>query len=121
MKRRAGPLETVWVEVPEDALDAYEAALSSACATVGFFLADEERRVWRVEGVRDLAAGEDGVTPALALAGQPAPSTLAGRTTFRFVRSVVAMHVISICEPPGIQSTNTVAQAGSLPAAKNSR
>ena len=37
MRRRAGPLETVWVVVGEGALDAYEAALSSVCETVGFF------------------------------------------------------------------------------------
>ena len=53
------------MEVPEPALEAYEAALSSACDTVGFFL-DEDRRVWRVEGVRDV--GEDGGALAAALA-----------------------------------------------------
>ena len=68
MRRRAGPLETVFVEVPEAALDAYEAALSTACETVGFFLADEEARTWRVEGVRDAGAGEDALRGALALA-----------------------------------------------------
>ena len=36
-QRHAVPLETVSVDVPEAALEAYEAALSSACATVGFF------------------------------------------------------------------------------------
>ena len=68
MRRRAGPLETVFVEVPEAALDAYEAALATACETVGFFLADEEARTWRVEGVRDAGAGEDALRGALALA-----------------------------------------------------
>lgn len=68
MRRRAGPLETVFVEVPEAALDAYEAALSTACETVGFFLVDEEARTWRVEGVRDAGAGEDALRGALALA-----------------------------------------------------
>lgn len=68
MKRHAGPLETVSVEVPEHALDAYEAALSTACETVGFFLADEDHRIWRVEGVRDLAADDAGLHAALALA-----------------------------------------------------
>ena len=67
MRRRAGPLETVSVEVPEHALEPYEAALSSACSTVGFFLADEDKRIWRVEGVRDVT--EDGaLADALALA-----------------------------------------------------
>lgn len=55
MRRRAGPLETLWVEVPEHALDAYEAAMATACGTVGFFLIDEDVRTWRVEGVRDVA------------------------------------------------------------------
>ena len=58
MRRRAGPLETVFVEIPEHALEAYEAAFDSACDTIGFFLADEDARTWRVEGVRD-ADGDD--------------------------------------------------------------
>ncbi len=61
-------LETVWVEVPEDALDAYEAALGTACRTVGFFFADEAARIWRVEGVKETGAGEAALTGALALA-----------------------------------------------------
>ena len=69
MKRRAGPLETVWLEVPEQALEPYEAALSAACSTVGFFLADEDRRIWRVEGVRDVVAEDGTLQAALALAG----------------------------------------------------
>lgn len=68
MKRRAGPLETVFVEVPEAALDAYEAALATVCETVGFFLADEDARTWRIEGVRDAGAGEGTLAGALALA-----------------------------------------------------
>jgi ribosomal protein L11 methyltransferase len=56
-RRRAGPLETVFVTVPEVALDAYEAAFDACCETVGFFLADEDARTWRVEGVR--TAGDD--------------------------------------------------------------
>ena len=42
-------LETVSVEVPEAALEAYEAALSNVCATVGFFR-DTRPAIWRVEG-----------------------------------------------------------------------
>lgn len=68
MRRRAGPLETVFVEVPDTALEAYEAALSTVCATVGFFFADEDRGIWRVEGVRDAGAGEDRLDDALAIA-----------------------------------------------------
>ncbi len=68
MRRRAGPLETVWVEVPATVLEAFEAAVSQACDTVGFFLADEEREIWRVEGVRDVADDEQLLLGALAIA-----------------------------------------------------
>ncbi len=68
MRRRAGPLETVFVEVPDAAVEAYEAALGTVCATVGFFFADEERGIWRVEGVRDTGADEARLQDALALA-----------------------------------------------------
>lgn len=69
MRRWAGALETVWLEVPEPALEAYEAALAGACDTVGFFLADEERRIWRVEGVREVAAPQERLLSNLAVAG----------------------------------------------------
>ena len=73
MKRRPGPLETLSVEVPEPALDAYEAALATVCDTIGFFLADEDARIWRIEGVRDMGAADagaaaDALQGALALA-----------------------------------------------------
>lgn len=68
MRRRAGPLETVWVEVPDDAVEAYEAALSSVCETVGFFFADEARGIWRVEGVRDAGGDDARLQDALVLA-----------------------------------------------------
>ncbi len=68
MRRRAGPLETLSVEVPEPALEAYESALSTVCETIGFFLADEDARIWRIEGVRDVGAGDDALQGALALA-----------------------------------------------------
>ena len=68
MRRHAVPLETVFVEVPDAAVEAYEAALGTVCATVGFFFADEERGIWRVEGVRDAGADEARLQDALALA-----------------------------------------------------
>ena len=68
MRRHAGPLETVFVEVPDAAVEAYEAALSTVCATVGFFFADEERGIWRVEGVRDAGSHEARLLDALAIA-----------------------------------------------------
>jgi ribosomal protein L11 methyltransferase len=50
--RQATPLETVFVVVPGEAADAYEAALSAVCSAVGLFLADESIGTWRVEGVK---------------------------------------------------------------------
>jgi ribosomal protein L11 methyltransferase len=65
--RHATALETVSVTVPPDALEAYEAALSQACGTVGFFH-DEDRRLWTIEGVKDRGANEAALSGALALA-----------------------------------------------------
>ena len=65
--RHATQLETVSVTVPEDALEAYEAALATACGTVGFFL-DESTGLWTLEGVRDQGAGDADLTAAFALA-----------------------------------------------------
>ena len=52
-------LETVAVDVPEEAVAAYEAALRTACGTVGFFR-DEASGLWRVEGVKDAGRGRGG-------------------------------------------------------------
>jgi ribosomal protein L11 methyltransferase len=60
-------LETVSVEVPEHALEAYEAALGSVCASVGFFR-DDATGTWRVEGVRQTGTGEAELAAGLALA-----------------------------------------------------
>lgn len=66
-RRHATPLETVSVTVPEDALETYEAALNSACDTVGFFR-DNLTGDWRVEGVKPVGANEPELTAALMLA-----------------------------------------------------
>ncbi len=68
MKHAPPALEMVWVEVPERALELYEAALESACASVGFFL-DEATNTWRVEGVKAAGANEPALANALVLAG----------------------------------------------------
>ena len=68
MKGPAGQLETVFVDVPEPARDAYEVALASTCRSVGLFH-DEARGLWRVEGVKDAGAGDGMLDLALALAG----------------------------------------------------
>ena len=61
-------LETVSVTVPEPALDLFETAFASACRTVGFFLADEDARIWTVEGVKRPGEGEAELAAGLALA-----------------------------------------------------
>jgi ribosomal protein L11 methyltransferase len=61
------PLETVSVNVPEDALEAFEAAFLTACQTVGFFL-DEDTRIWRIEGVKQVGVHESELASSLALA-----------------------------------------------------
>jgi ribosomal protein L11 methyltransferase len=61
------PLETVSVTVPEHALEAFEAALSNACQTVGFFL-DEATNTWRVEGVKPVGVAESELAASLTLA-----------------------------------------------------
>jgi ribosomal protein L11 methyltransferase len=68
-KRRASPLETVFVIVPLHAVDAYESALQTACTTVGQFFVDEAAGIWRVEGVKSCDENEDGLQSALAVAG----------------------------------------------------
>ena len=66
-RRHPTPLETVAVTVPDAALEAYEAALSSACDTVGFFR-DSATGDWRVEGVKRVGADESDLAAGLALA-----------------------------------------------------
>jgi ribosomal protein L11 methyltransferase len=66
-RRRATPLETVAVTVPEDALEAFEAALNSVCDTVGFFR-DVATGDWRVEGVKPVNTKEAELNAALMLA-----------------------------------------------------
>jgi ribosomal protein L11 methyltransferase len=65
--RHATALETVWVEVPEEALETYEAAFAIACETVGFFI-DDATGAWRVEGVKPRGEGDAQLAGALALA-----------------------------------------------------
>eukprot|EP01037_Dinobryon_pediforme_P002656 gene2656-2695_t len=65
--RHATALETISVTIPEEALEAYEAALGEACGTIGFFL-DEATRMWTVEGVRDRGTFEDELRAGIAIA-----------------------------------------------------
>jgi ribosomal protein L11 methyltransferase len=62
-------LETVWVDVPERALEAFEAALLISCETVGLFR-DHTTGGWRVEGVKKVGANEAALAAAFALAVQ---------------------------------------------------
>jgi ribosomal protein L11 methyltransferase len=61
------PLEAVSVEVPEPALAAYEAALSSVCLAVSFF-PNDQTATWRLEGVRASGTDDHALIGALALA-----------------------------------------------------
>ncbi len=65
--RHATALETVSVTIPPDALEAYEAALLTACGTVGLFF-DEDAGTWQVEGVKGLGENEAELAAGLALA-----------------------------------------------------
>jgi ribosomal protein L11 methyltransferase len=67
MKHAPPALETVSVDVPDPALEAFEAAVGSACVTVGFFR-DEKAGTWRVEGVKETGANEPALAAALLLA-----------------------------------------------------
>ncbi|MGD0431668.1 MAG: 50S ribosomal protein L11 methyltransferase [Acetobacteraceae bacterium] len=60
-------MECLSLTVPEEALEAYEAALASVCETVAFFR-DHATGSWRLEGVRTAGAKENELTGALALA-----------------------------------------------------
>src|SRR5450432_3230186 len=67
MKRHPTQLECVSLSVPEQAMDAYEAALGSVCDTVGFFR-DHATGIWRIEGIRAAGAKPHELIGALALA-----------------------------------------------------
>ncbi len=66
-RRSPIPLETIAVTIPDSALEAYEAAMASACDTVGFFR-DNKTGDWRVEGVKRVGINDPDLTAALALA-----------------------------------------------------
>lgn len=66
-KHHIRALETIAVTVPDEALEAYEAALASSCETVGFFR-DNATGDWRVEGVKAVGENEAALVSALALA-----------------------------------------------------
>ncbi len=78
MQHTPPSLETISVTVPEHALEIFEAALGSVCATVGFFR-DDRSGEWLIEGVRQTGENEEKLVPALALAatltGVAAPLT----------------------------------------------
>jgi ribosomal protein L11 methyltransferase len=69
LRRHATFLETVSVDVPEAALEVYEAALSTACATVGFFR-NHGTATWRVEGVKSVGDSESALAAALVVAAE---------------------------------------------------
>lgn len=60
-------LETVAVSVTEDMLEAFEAALTNACPTVGFFC-NHDAGMWRVEGVKQVGVNDAELASSLAVA-----------------------------------------------------
>jgi ribosomal protein L11 methyltransferase len=66
-RRHATQLETIRVVVPEDAVEAYEAALAEACGTVGFFL-DDDTMLWTLEGVKQRGENESALASGLMVA-----------------------------------------------------
>jgi ribosomal protein L11 methyltransferase len=67
-RRRAEPLESLVLDgLPEEAVPTYEAALQTVCSTVSY-MHDEDTDTWRLEGVREMGAGEEQLGAALALA-----------------------------------------------------
>lgn len=68
MRKSTEALETVFVDVPESALEVFESAMLSACSTVGFFFLNEAKRIWRIEGVKPVGANESELVGGLALA-----------------------------------------------------
>jgi ribosomal protein L11 methyltransferase len=79
-ERRAAALETISVEVPEAALETYEAALGSVCATVGLFR-DEETGRWCVEGVKKVGVDDEALESALTVAAAATGVTVASLRT----------------------------------------
>ena len=72
MNRHPRQLECLSLTVPEEALEAYEAALWCACDTVGFFR-DHATATWRLEGVRTAGARENELTGATSSPNQGGP------------------------------------------------
>lgn len=66
--RHATHLETLSVTVAESDVPIFESALATVCTTVGIFEADEDHRIWRVEGVRDKGHHDDTLRSALEVA-----------------------------------------------------
>jgi ribosomal protein L11 methyltransferase len=60
-------LDCVAVMVPADAMEFYEAALSSVCRAVSFFH-DEDNDLWDIQGVKERGAYEAELSSALAVA-----------------------------------------------------
>lgn len=80
MKQHTKKLELLSVTVPEDALEAYEAALANVCETVAFFR-DHATGIWRVEGVRAVGAKDNELIASLALAAMVTGVTVAAART----------------------------------------
>ncbi len=60
-------LDCISLTVPDDALDHFEAALSSVCRAVSFFQ-NEEAKTWDISAVKERGAFENDLSAALAIA-----------------------------------------------------
>ncbi|HQT64336.1 MAG: 50S ribosomal protein L11 methyltransferase [Acidocella sp. 20-57-95] len=60
-------LDCISIIVPADAMETYEAALSSVCRAVSFFH-DEDNNLWDLQGVKERGAHEAELASALAVA-----------------------------------------------------
>jgi ribosomal protein L11 methyltransferase len=121
------PLETVSVEVPETALEPYEAALLTACFAVGYFRDSLSGR-WTIEGIRSVGRGEQHLVAALALAEditgikvrvsrKPTPAEgwlAASRTSFpeQLIGRRFAVRGTHISEPPVTGRITLILDAG---------
>ena len=61
-------LDCISLSVPGEALDHFEAALSSICRAVSFFHEDEERDIWNIQGVKERGTFEGELASALLVA-----------------------------------------------------
>ncbi len=68
-KRHANALETISLIVPEKHIAIFEQALNTVCPTVGIFEENEDKNLWRLEGIKDTGYGDKELNSSITLAG----------------------------------------------------